>query len=142
MSVAEVKTTKNTASVPEFLAGVADERRRTDAQAVCALMTEVTGLEPAMWGPSIVGFGSYRYEYASGRKGEAPAIGFSPRKDALTVYFSDGFDGYADLLAQLGRVTTSKACLYIKELAEVDAAVLRTMIDKSFQSVNGTTLRT
>ena len=106
--MAEPKTAKTGASVAEFLAGVADPKRRADAQAVVALMAEVTGAEPTMWGTSIVGFGTYHYRYASGREGDWPAVGFSPRKQALTIYVSGGFDGYDDLLTKLGPHSTGR----------------------------------
>jgi hypothetical protein len=140
--VAEPKTQKNQASVAEFLAAVADPKRRADAEAVTALMTEVTGTEPAMWGSSIVGFGTYHYRYATGRQGDSPAVGLSPRKQALTIYLSAGFDGYADLLARLGPHSTGRSCLYIKRLSDVDEGVLRDLIKGGFQQLDGTTLTT
>jgi hypothetical protein len=138
--VGEPKTTKNRASVAEFLASVADPKRRADAEAVTALMAEVTGAEPAMWGTSIVGFGSYRYKYASGREGDWPAVSFSPRKGALTLYVSADLAGYDDLLARLGPHSTSKACLYIKRLSDVDEGVLRELVAGTFRRLDGTTL--
>jgi hypothetical protein len=135
--MAEPKTTKNETSVAGFLAGVADAGRRADAQAVCALMTEVTGTPPVMWGTSIVGFGSYRYTYASGQRGEWPAVGFSPRKQALTVYLSEGFAGYAELLGRLGKHTTGKSCLYLKRLSDVDRDVLSELVRSGFTHLNG-----
>ena len=136
----EPKTTRNPASVAGFLASVADPRRRADAEAVTALMAEVTGAEPTMWGTSIVGFGSYRYKYGSGREGEWPAVGVSPRKASLTVYLSAGFDGYDDLLARLGPHSIGKSCLYIKRLADVDEAVLRELVEGGFRQLDGTTV--
>ncbi|WP_117212362.1 DUF1801 domain-containing protein [Allorhizocola rhizosphaerae] len=135
--MAELKTKRNAASVDEFLATVADERRRADAQAVCALMTEVTGERPTMWGGSIVGFGTYHYKYASGQEGDWPAVAFSPRKQALTIYLSDGFDGRDDLLARLGKHSTGKSCLYLKRLSDVDTGVLRKLVREGFQQLNG-----
>src|SRR5688572_807272 len=120
----EPKTTRTDASVAEFLGAVPDPQRRADAEEVCELMREVTGHEPAMWGPSIVGFGQYRYRYASGREGVWPAVGLSPRKQALTLYISEGFDEYAELMARLGPHTIGKSCLYIKRLSDVDTDVL------------------
>ncbi|MGH3741871.1 MAG: DUF1801 domain-containing protein [Micromonosporaceae bacterium] len=140
--MADLKTVKNTASVADFLASVADPRRREDAGAVCALMAEVTGAEPAMWGGSIVGFGGYHYKYASGREGEAAAVGFSPRKQALTLYVSAGFDSYGELLKQLGPHSTGKSCLYLKRLSDVDEQVLRTLIKSGFEHFNGKTITT
>ncbi|GAA1415549.1 DUF1801 domain-containing protein [Catellatospora coxensis] len=138
--MAEPKTTKNDGDVEEFLAGVADARRRADAQAVCELMEDVTGQPPAMWGSAIVGFGQYRYVYASGKQGDWPAVGFSPRKQALVLYVAEGFDVHGDLLARLGPVTVSKACVYVKKLADVDTAALRELVAAAFAQVHGKTI--
>jgi hypothetical protein len=138
--MADLKTTRNQASVAEFLDAVADPRRRADAQAVCALMTDVTGAEPTMWGPSIVGFGAYHYRYATGREGDWPAVGFSPRKQALTMYLSAGFDGYDDLLARLGPHSVGKSCLYVKRLSDVDLDVLRDLVAGGFRQLDGKTV--
>jgi hypothetical protein len=131
--MSELKTIKNDASVAGFLDAVENETRRKDAFALLKLMKEVTGEEPAMWGPSIVGFGSYHYTYASGREGDWPIVGFSPRKRNLTLYIMDGFDEYGSLLAKLGKHTTGKACLYINKLADVDMDVLRELVKKSVE---------
>ena len=138
--MAEPKTTKNAASVTEFLDAVADPARRADAIAVCDLISEVTGAEPALWGSSIVGFGSYHYRYASGQEGDWPAVGLSPRKAALTVYLSDGFDGRSELLGRLGPHTTGKSCLYLKKLAAVDRDVLRELVGAAFRHLDGRTV--
>jgi hypothetical protein len=138
--MAEMKTTKNSASVADFLASVADPRRRADAEAACALMAEVTGERPTMWGSSIVGFGTYHYRYATGREGDWPAVGLSPRKQALTVYVSAGFDRYEELLGRLGPHSTGKSCLYIKRLADVDQQALRDLIEGGFRQLNGATV--
>lgn len=138
--MAEPKTTMNRASVADFLAGIADPQRRADATELCELIREVTGVEPAMWGTSIVGFGSYHYVYASGREGDWPAVGLSPRKQNLTMYLSEGFDGYADRLAALGRHTTGKSCLYLRRLSDVDLSVLRELVRESFTRLNGSTV--
>src|SRR5215510_6952668 len=135
--MAEPKTQKTQASVPEFLAAVSDEARRQDARALSELMTEETGVEPTMWGTAIVGFGEYTYHYGSGRQGCWPAVGFSPRKQNLTVYVSTGFDGYGPLLERLGRHTTAKRCLYLPRLSEVDDAVMRELIRSAFVALNG-----
>jgi hypothetical protein len=136
----EPKTTRTGASVAEFLGAVPDPKRRADAEEICELMREVTGLEPAMWGPSIVGFGQYHYRYASGREGVWPAVGFSPRKQALTLYISDGYEQHAELMARLGPHTTGRSCLYIRRLSEVDMDVLRTLIKDGFEHFNGRTV--
>ncbi|MDR7279647.1 DUF1801 domain-containing protein [Catenuloplanes atrovinosus] len=138
--MAEPKTQRNTASVPGFLASVTDARRREDAETACALMADVTGAEPVMWGTSIVGFGAYRYEYASGRSGDWPAVGFSPRRAALTFYLSPGFDGYDEIMKRLGPHTLGKSCLYVKRLSDVDSEALRELISGAFTAVNGKTL--
>ncbi|WP_354641049.1 DUF1801 domain-containing protein [Kitasatospora camelliae] len=138
--MAEPRTKPTGASVEEFLAAVADERRRRDAQAVCALMAEATGEPPVLWGDSIVGFGTYHYRYASGREGDWPPVGMSPRKQALTVYLAEGFDRYADLLARLGPHTTGKGCLYLKRLDAVDLDALRALVAAVFDRLNGRTL--
>ena len=136
----EPRTNRTDASVDEFLGRVADPKRRADAEEVCALMREVTGEEPAMWGPSIIGFGRYHYRYASGREGDWPPVGLSPRKQALTLYISEGYDRYADLLARLGPHTTGKSCLYIKRLSDVDTDVLRALVGDAFTHLNGRTV--
>ena len=138
--MAAPKTVRNPGGVPGFLASVADPVRRADAESVCALMTEVTGERPAMWGTGIVGFGVYHYRYATGREGDWPAVGFSPRKQALTIYLSEGFDNHAGLLARLGPHSTGTSCLYVKRLADVDHAVLRELVAAGFRALNGTTL--
>jgi hypothetical protein len=125
------KTKPTRASVNAFLAKVADETRRADCQVVLELMRDVTGEEPKMWGASIVGFGIYRYVYASGHSGEWPLAGFSPRKNDLTLYVMAGFDGAEELLARLGPHKTGKSCLYLKRLADVNLRVLRQLVRRS-----------
>jgi hypothetical protein len=141
-SMAEPKTTRNDASVADFLATVPDSRRRDDAQAVCELMAEVTGAPPRMWGSSLVGFGTYHYRYASGREGDWPPVGLSPRKQSLTIYLSAGLDRYADRLERLGPHSTGKSCLYVKRLADVDQAVLRDLVRDAFRELNDQTIVT
>lgn len=132
-----LKTQKTRASVRAFLDGVADERRRRDSFRILALMREVTGEPPRMWGSSIVGFGDYHYRYASGREGDFFLTGFSPRKQSLTLYIMSGFGDYdrsgesAALLRRLGKFKTGKACLYINSLEDVDLEVLRELIARS-----------
>jgi len=129
--VAELKTQKNEASVEAFLEGVTGEKKREDSYAILELMREVTGEEPAMWGDSIVGFGSYHYKYASGREGEWFLSGFSPRKQNLTLYIMSGFDEYEELLSRLGKHKTGKSCLYVNKLEDVDQEVLRELVGRS-----------
>src|SRR5258705_5398826 len=135
--MAELKTQRNDASVTDFLAGVDDAGRRADAQSVCALMTEVTGEQPAMWGTSIVGFGSYQYRYGTGQRGVWPAVGFSPPKQSLTVYISHGFDRYGQLLSRLGRHSIGKSCLYLPRLSDVDLDALRELVRGGYEHLNG-----
>lgn len=120
-------------SADEFLAAVADERRRADAEAVAALMREVSGAEPVMWGASIVGFGHQRYTTADGKSHDWFAIGLSPRKQALTLYGLTFYGSNTDLLDRLGPHTTGKGCLYLKRLAAVDTGVLRALIARGWE---------
>ena len=129
--MAENKTKPTAISVPAFLDACTDEARRADARTLAKLMQEVSGEEPVMWGPSIVGFDRYHYSYESGREGDMPIVGFSPRKIANVLYGTIGFDGAEALLAKLGKHTTGKGCLYIKKLADVDMAVLEALIEKA-----------
>jgi hypothetical protein len=125
----EPKTKPTEVSVESFLSAVADEQRRADAWQMLEIMQEVTGLPPRMWGPTMVGFGEYHYRYASGHEGDTFLTGFSPRKDALTLYFMAGLqERFGEELKKLGKARASKGCLYIKKLADVDLAVLRKMI--------------
>lgn len=131
--MAKIKTTRNEASVEAFLEGVANDKKRLDSFEILNLMREVTGLEPAMWGDSIVGFGSYRYKYASGHEGEWPLVGFSPRKQNLTLYIMPGFDHYDDLLQELGKFKIGKSCLYINKLEDVNREPLEELVRQSVQ---------
>ena len=127
------------ASVPEFLDGVASAARRRDAETLIEIMERVTGEPPRMWGPTIIGFGRYHYEYASGREGDAAAAGFSPRKAATTVYLPDGVGAYADELERLGEHTTGVGCLYLKHLDRVDLGVLESIVEQSYRRVTAGT---
>ena len=133
--MAEAKTIETDASVEEFLDSVPDEKKRQDSYAILELMKEVTGTEPKMWGPSIVGFGKYHYKYASGREGDAPLTGFSPRKKELSLYITSGFEGYDELMEKLGKYKTGKVCLYIKKLDDIDQDVLKELIERSVESI-------
>ncbi|RPI28790.1 MAG: DUF1801 domain-containing protein, partial [Actinomycetota bacterium] len=126
--MAELKTRPSGASVEAFLQGVADEARREDCRTLLALMRRVTGAEPEMWGPSIIGFGTYHYVYASGREGDWFLTGFSPRKRDLTLYIMAGFSAYDDLLARLGPHKTGKSCLYVKRLGDLDLEALEALV--------------
>jgi hypothetical protein len=125
------KTQLTDASVDTFLAGVADPQRREDCLRVRALMEAATGAPARMWGPSIVGFGTYTYHYASGREGDWMVTGFSPRKSDLTLYIMPGFARYEALMAKLGKHKTGKSCLYLKRLDDVDMAVLDELVRES-----------
>lgn len=132
-------TTWTDADPLAFLANVMPAGRRRDALTMLKLMREVTGLEPRMFGPSIVGFGEYAYQYASGHRGIAPAAGFSPRKAATVVYLADGFRAHADALAKLGFHTTGVGCLYLKDLTKVDLDVLAGIVRASFETLTAGT---
>jgi hypothetical protein len=129
--MSDLKTKQNNSSVRTFLDGVENDRRRRDAKMVAKIMKRVTGKPPKMWGSSIVGYGSYHYVYDSGREGDFMAAGFSPRKQALTLYIMSGFAKHAALMKKLGKHTTGKSCLYIKNLDEVDLKVLEELIEHS-----------
>ena len=118
--MATLKTTPNEANVQAFLDSVEDEKKRQDCFTILELMKKVSGEPPKMWGPSIVGFGTYHYKYDSGREGDMFLTGFSPRKQNLTLYVMAGFSRYEALMARLGKHKTGKSCLYIKKLEEVD----------------------
>jgi hypothetical protein len=126
------------APVAAFLAQVPDERRRADAHRLCALMQEITGEPPVMWGTSIVGFGSYHYRYASGREGDSALASFSPRSQHLAIYLVGEFEErHRSALARLGPHKTGKGCLYIKRLGGVDTGALRELIDRSVRVRKG-----
>ena len=131
--MADNKTKPTGESVNAFLDSVENEQRRKDAYQVLEMMREITGEEPKMWGPSMIGFGTYHYKYATGREGDAFIVGFSPRKAALTLYVLMEFDGYEALMSRLGKYTTSKACLYVKRLSDLDQDVLRELITQTYQ---------
>ena len=126
--MAENKTKPTKLSVAAFIDGLTDQARRADAKALVKLMQSASGEKPQMWGPSIIGFGSYHYRYDSGREGDMPLVGFSPRKAATVLY---GMGEGKALLAKLGKHTTGKGCVYIKKLADVDQQVLAAMVAKS-----------
>jgi hypothetical protein len=136
--MAQLKTQRNDKNVADFLNTVPDEAKREDSFSVLELMEGVTGSKAEMWGDSIVGFGSYRYKYASGRDAEWFLTGFSPRKQNLTLYIMSGFDEYDDLLGKLGKHSTGKSCLYIKRLEDVDQDVLRELVSKSVEHMAAT----
>jgi hypothetical protein len=129
--MAELKTKKSTASVEKFLNNVADEQRRRDCFRLVEIMKAETKAEPAMWGTSIVGFGRHQYKYESGRELEWFLVGFSPRKQDLTLYIMGGLERYPSLMKKLGKHKTGKSCLYIKKLEDVDLPTLKQLIKQS-----------
>ena len=129
--MADMKTKVNDASVEEFLSKVEDEQKRKDCFEIVKIMKQVTKKEPKMWGPAIIGFGSYHYKYESGREGDMPQIAFSPRKQNITLYIGVGDNSDNPLLKKLGKYTTGKVCLYIKKLSDVDMATLKVIMEKS-----------
>ena len=129
--MAELKTKAHDGDVDSFLASVEHDRRREDSFVVLELMKKITKEQPRMWGPSIVGFGDYHYTYASGHEGDWFLTGFSPRKQALTLYIMAGFDRYEELMAKLGKYKTGKSCLYVNKLEDVDMKVLTELIKQS-----------
>lgn len=127
--MAKNKTTETNESIGDFLAAfVEDETKRKDAFELVKIMQEVIHFEPKMWGPSIIGFGSYHYKYASGHEGDAPLVGFSPRKTAISLYIYTSPENREELLSKLGKHKASKGCIYIKKLADIDVEALKNMI--------------
>jgi len=135
MAKVGLKNKSNDASVDAFLNTIEDEEKRADCFGLKDLMTALTGEEPKMWGPSIVGFATYHLKYATGRELDWMIVGFSPRKANLTLYLIDGFDKYDELMAKLGKHKIGKSCLYVKRLADVDMNVLEDLISSSVEYV-------
>jgi hypothetical protein len=125
------KTKPSLADVTEFIDAVADDQQRADAHIICAMMARLSGEPPRLWGPSIIGFGSYHYKYDSGREGDSLRIGFSPRKGQTVLYLIDGYTGKEAQLARLGKHKLGKSCLYIKRLSDIDMAVLEEMVTET-----------
>lgn len=126
-----LKTQPSDKDVHNFLEKLNDDKKRQDSKELIKIMKEITGAEPVMWGPSIIGFGSYHYKYESGREGDWFLTGFSPRKQNMTVYIVSGFDRHKDLIQQLGKHKTGKSCLYFKRLKDIDEQVLSELIELS-----------
>ena len=134
--MAELKTKQTDANVKDFLNNIPDKQKRDDSFAIAKMMEEATGAKPKMWGKSIVGFGNYRYKYASGREGDWMMTGFSPRKNDLTLYLMMGFKQHRELLEKLGKHKTSKgSCLYIKQLDDVHVPTLKKLIKESVKQL-------
>jgi hypothetical protein len=134
--MAELKTKQNKKSVPQFLKSVENKKRVEDAKVIIEMMKDITGDKPKMWGDSVIGFGTYHYKYESGREGDWFVTGVSPRKANLTVYIMSGFGDNDPLLKKLGKYKTSKSCLYITKLENVDLKILRKLIEKSVEHMN------
>jgi len=133
--MAKNKTTETTSSVTEFVNKVENEGRRNDSFKLIEILKSITGFEPKMWGPTIIGFGNYHYKYESGHEGDAPLAAFSPRKDSLVLYFATDYENREGLLSQLGKHKSSKACVYVKKLSDIDIKILETMIVNSMTYV-------
>lgn len=133
MAKAEQKTKETSASVTDFLSGIEDEQKRKDCFEILKLMEQVTKHEPKMWGSSIVGFGSYHYKYASGHEGDTMLMGFSPRKQNITLYVTTDYERFPRLMEKLGKHSTGKACLYIKRLSDVDRGVLKELMSQALK---------
>ena len=137
--MAELKTQPTNKSVKDFIDGIAEDAKRRDCRTIMKIMKKVTRARPKMWGSSMVGYGKYRYKYASGREGEWFTAGFSPRAQSLTLYIMSGFKGHDALLRKLGKHTTGKSCLYIKRLDDIDLGVLENLIERSVRQVEHST---
>lgn len=137
--MAEIKTKQTNASVDKFINQIPDEARREDCFKIAKMMEEITGCKPKMWGPSIVGFDTYHYKYASGHEGDWPIAAFSPRKQDLTVYIMPGFEKYTELMEQLGKHRTGKSCLYIKRLSDIHVPTLKKLIRHSVKEMKRVT---
>jgi hypothetical protein len=131
----ENKTQATVASVDDYIAAITDEAKRNDSQTLIELLKKITSEQPVLWGDSIIGFGSYHYVYESGREGDMPLIGFSPRKRELAIYVMTGFDQLQVYLSQLGKHKTGKSCLYIKRLSDIKLSILNELMDKSVQQL-------
>ena len=130
MPKSKQKTTETTQSVSSFVKAMADKQRQTDCFEIIEIIQKQSGFEPKMWGPSIIGFGSYHYKYESGHEGDAPLVGFSPRKSEFALYIAN-FDGKEDLLKKFGKHKTAKACVYIKKLEDIDISILKKLVTGS-----------
>ncbi|MGG1679498.1 DUF1801 domain-containing protein [Neobacillus sp. NRS-1170] len=127
----ELKTKETENSVIEFIEKVDSLKKREDAYKLLDIFTETTGYPAKMWGPSIIGFGSYHYKYESGHEGDAPLVGFSPRKAKISLYFAPGDTKREELLKDFGKYTTGKACVYINKVADINVDVLKELINQS-----------
>ncbi|WP_404332529.1 DUF1801 domain-containing protein [Mesobacillus maritimus] len=134
----ELKTKETDNSVIGFIEKVGSPKKREEAYKLLGLFTKTSGYEAKMWGPSIIGFGSYHYKYASGHEGDAPLVGFSPRKGKISLYFATGDTEREELLKELGKHTSGKACVYINKIADIDVEVLKKLIKQSIKFLRET----
>jgi hypothetical protein len=142
MAQAQIKTKKNAGSVVAFLNSIQDQQKRKDAKVLLVVMKSITKEKPVMWGSSMVGFGSYHYKYATGREGDWFIVGFSPRKEALTVYIMPGYKDYGSLLKTLGPHKLGKSCLYIKRLQDIHMPTLKKIITLGYKDMKKHTWKT
>ncbi len=134
--MAKNKTAATTEDVSDFINKVDNAKKREDSFTLISLFQKITGKEPKMWGPSIIGFGTYHYKYASGHEGDAPLAGFSPRRNALVIYMSNEFEKREELLKSLGKHKSTKACVYFNKLEDIELNVLEKIIINSIADVN------
>lgn len=134
----ELKTKETDSSVIEFIENIENPTKREDAYKLLDIFTETTGYEAKMWGPSIIGFGNYHYKYESGHEGDAPLVGFSPRKAKISLYFATGDIKREELLKNFGKHTTGKGCVYINKVVDVDINILKVLINRSVKFLKET----
>lgn len=132
MAITQNKTIPTNSNALDFLASLSDNQQQKDSEVITTIMQKISGKPPVMWGPSIIGFGQYHYKYESGREGDMPLIGFSPRKGKLVLYLTDNAEKYLDIRKRLGKHKASKACLYINKLSDVDINVLEELIHAAY----------
>ena len=133
--MAKNKTSETGVSVESFLKGVSDDSKRSDCLEIIKILKKITGLEPKMWGPGIIGFGSHHYKYESGREGDSPNIAFSPRSSSIAIYLSANFDDRAALLEKFGKHKADKGCVHIKSLADIDKDILKKMVNNHIKHI-------
>lgn len=133
--MATKKTTETKSSVQDFLKKISDKKKKADAESLLSFFQKVTKHEPKMWGPSIIGFGTYHYKYDSGHEGDAPLVGFSPRASAFSIYFCETFDEREELLAQLGKHKSGKGCVYVQKLEDIKLDVLKKMTENNIKEL-------
>lgn len=140
--MAKTKTTYTAASVTDFVESLENHQKKTDSYKLIELMSQVSGCEATMWGPTIIGFGNYHYKYDSGHEGDAPVLGFSPRKAAISLYVFTGLEEHEHLLSGLGKYSMGKACIYAKKLADINTEHLTTLMQETIKYVENKYQRT